>query len=408
MDQSFAHHLTLFANGIADVRRRLTTENGREVSIPVRSGHVGDVLASLSVQGPVTLVRPPTFTRQGVEDQFADDPPGDADDVFVRLAETLRGAHVEIVPVQGEPCDGRLMGLDQQPKTTKESRVRVRYWLILTADGTVRRFAQPEIRSYRFTEPRVQAALDKSLRRSLAKLPGATALLCHAVETGVRIVRKVGSVRREKVHIGIDSGSMVRRSRCRRRLEYRLANAKDQPFDVLLDVPAGHFQGDPAVSATLDGDGLPDVRPVPGGHRCRFTLAASATATLECMGVWQESQRERMTLQELRQDRWPGDGPESDALRSAAAEQDEAKKSLERLKGDLMTAKDEQDRVKELLAASPGHADWLADLERTETEIRTLTRESVPAARTAVTDAGQRLEEALAEIAWEWSRDDAK
>ena len=63
-DMSSDIQVTVFSNGMADVRRteRLDGDGVRRISIPVKTSDVADVLASLCVYGDVALSAPATST----------------------------------------------------------------------------------------------------------------------------------------------------------------------------------------------------------------------------------------------------------------------------------------------------------------------------------------------------------
>ena len=58
------NEVTVFSNGIADFRRRFPVVQGREqvISLAYRRDHIGDVLGSLNVFGPVRVIKPPSVS----------------------------------------------------------------------------------------------------------------------------------------------------------------------------------------------------------------------------------------------------------------------------------------------------------------------------------------------------------
>ena len=98
MSENQKHNrVTIFSNGIADFSRVYqTTGKQQALELAVNKDHIGDILASLIISGPVKLTVPPCFTP-------ANEQTGKltlaAENVFQDIFTKLRGAEVEVTPL---------------------------------------------------------------------------------------------------------------------------------------------------------------------------------------------------------------------------------------------------------------------------------------------------------------------
>jgi hypothetical protein len=162
-----ANRVTIFSNGIADFQRTWTVTRDRpaEISIPVRKDHIGDVLASLNVYGPVTLAAPPSFRPANeAEGALSFDPARVIED----LATNLSGSKVTITRASGA-VDGRLVGLHSEPEATAGEPIQPKFVVLLTAEGLVR-IPLRELSRLRFQDADVQKELDKALDRNVQRI----------------------------------------------------------------------------------------------------------------------------------------------------------------------------------------------------------------------------------------------
>ena len=97
MSENQEHNrVTIFSNGIADFSRVYqTTGKQQALELPVNKDHIGDILASLIISGPVKLTVPPCFTPANEQTGKLTLSP---DNVFQDIFTKLRGAEVEITP----------------------------------------------------------------------------------------------------------------------------------------------------------------------------------------------------------------------------------------------------------------------------------------------------------------------
>lgn len=168
MSEASNNRVTIFSNGIADFTRVFkTTGEAQSVEIPVNKDHIGDILASLIVSGPVKLTVPPCFIP-------ANEQSGkltlSQDNVFQDIFHKLRGAEVEIEHgTSGEPLKGRIWGLDSEEVASGGEATNRYYGQVLTSTG-LKRVLQSEVKSLKFPQQSVQSEVDKALQREFQKI----------------------------------------------------------------------------------------------------------------------------------------------------------------------------------------------------------------------------------------------
>lgn len=162
------NRVTIFSNGIADFTRVFqTTGEAQSVEIPVNKDHIGDILASLIVSGPVKLTVPPCFIP---ENEQTGKLMLSQDNVFQDIFRKLRGAEVEIEHgTSGEPLKGRIWGLDSEEVAGGGEATNRYYGQVLTSDG-LKRVLQSEVKSLKFPQQSIQSEVDKALQREFQKI----------------------------------------------------------------------------------------------------------------------------------------------------------------------------------------------------------------------------------------------
>lgn len=174
------NYATIFSNGIADFRRSysVAADQPTEIAIPVRKDHIGDVLASLNVLGPVRLTSPPTF-------QPANDSAGslsfDPTRVIEDLAVNLSGSTVTVTRAGGS-LDGRLVGLHSEPEATAGEPIEPKFLVLLTDDGLTR-IPLREVTRLDFRDDDVRKELDKTLQRRARKIKPHSTFVTFTVDT---------------------------------------------------------------------------------------------------------------------------------------------------------------------------------------------------------------------------------
>ncbi len=158
---------TIYSNGIAELSRIYSVSKSKpaKISIPVRQQHLADVLASLTISGAVKINAPPSYQPANVDDGNLKINPCNS---LTSLAEQLTGAQVKIL--QGEDSlAGQLIGLQDQQASSAGEPFNEKF-LILMSKGSIRRVAIKDIVSMQFTDPVIQAEIDKALNRQLREI----------------------------------------------------------------------------------------------------------------------------------------------------------------------------------------------------------------------------------------------
>lgn len=161
------NHVTIFSNGIADFQRVFqTTGEAQPVELHVNRKHVGDILASLLIDGPVTLTVPPNFTPDNEQRGNLNLSSGN---VFQDIFRKLRGADIQIT-LSGEAIlEGRIFGLDSEDMVVTDAKTNAvskkYYGQVLTSTG-LRRVLQSEVKSMVFPQESVASEVEKSLNRA--------------------------------------------------------------------------------------------------------------------------------------------------------------------------------------------------------------------------------------------------
>ncbi len=157
------NRVTIFSNGIADFSRVYqTTGEQQALELPVNKDHIGDILASLIISGPVNLTVPPCFTPANEQTGKLTLSP---DNVFQDIFTKLRGAEVEITPSSGETLKGRIWGLDSEEVASGGQKTNRYFGQVLT-EGGLQRILQETVKAITFSQESVQSEVDKALDRA--------------------------------------------------------------------------------------------------------------------------------------------------------------------------------------------------------------------------------------------------
>ncbi|MBS0207039.1 MAG: hypothetical protein JSS49_29535 [Planctomycetes bacterium] len=163
----------LYSNGTAVICRECQFQNQEplRVSIPVRKSDLDDVVSSLTVFGDVTITAPPTYIPTNAQEtELTLDPAR----VLVDMATKLAGADVEIDA--GSTYAGQLVGLHKFRRELNGSIVEYGQFVVLTMRG-LQQVDEGSVTAIRFTDPLVQAEIDKALRSSLSRIKPDSSLI---------------------------------------------------------------------------------------------------------------------------------------------------------------------------------------------------------------------------------------
>lgn len=161
-----SNSITVFSNGVADFVTSYPVKKGekREISIPVKKDHVGDVLASLNVFGDVRLDSPPSFSPSN---DLTGDLQVDTADVLYDLSTKLSGAKVSVsLYATDKPIKGTLMGVHAQETVSEGVKATEYSLVVLCDDSKIYRYALDEVSSLSFVDETVQLEISKALQRN--------------------------------------------------------------------------------------------------------------------------------------------------------------------------------------------------------------------------------------------------
>lgn len=228
-------------------------------------------------------------------------------------------------------------------------------------------------------------------------------LLCHAVETGVRVHFECGNPKdrisafRIKRGVGVTVSSVMSLS------EYVIKNVKDETFSVVLDHNATLRVGQSNVSAKLNGDPIQPSDQIKDGWRYEFALGPNETVVLTIdehtsmeqtvsAGEWLiRSQDAKSLLNKPEIKRIMGLQHAVNVTEQAVLDLEE---KLERLNQD-------HSRALDMIKSDP-HGDWRKMLIDAEKDIQDTGRNKLPTARENLRTAQDALKDYLNSLAEEW------
>jgi hypothetical protein len=166
--------VTLFSNGIGHFRRVYDIPAGqqKEISIPFKRDHIGDVAASLQVFGDVKLVSPPSFTPTNSNATALNI---NSHDAMASMLTSLSGAEVLISSNSGSE-EYVLVGLEVLTRYTSNGNVEESVLVLMNETGVCRKCLN-EIRDISFLQESVRTEIDKALKNNFQKIKPDSTLL---------------------------------------------------------------------------------------------------------------------------------------------------------------------------------------------------------------------------------------
>lgn len=161
-----SNSITVFSNGVADFVTSYPVKKGekREISIPVKQDHVGDVLASLNVYGEVKLDSPPSFSPSN---DLTGDLQVNTKNVLYDLSTKLSGAKVSVALfTTDKPVKGTLMGVHSQELIGEGIKSTEYSLMVICDDNKIIRYPLDEVSSFAFVDETVQLEINKALQRN--------------------------------------------------------------------------------------------------------------------------------------------------------------------------------------------------------------------------------------------------
>ena len=174
------NRIVVFSNGIADFRRTLPVPRGEptRISIPVRTDHVADVLASLNIYGPVQVVDPPGYRAN---QHSGGDLSISADRALEDLAVRLSGTSVA-ADKAGGTVTGTLVGLHIEPEGKIGERIFPKSLVVLTDQGFAK-VPLRELQKLRIEDEAVRGEIVKALERNREQIRPRSTVVELAVST---------------------------------------------------------------------------------------------------------------------------------------------------------------------------------------------------------------------------------
>jgi hypothetical protein len=157
----------LYSNGSAVISKGVEL-NGQPVklSIPVKKDDLDDVVSSISVFGDVSMPEPPSYTPANSQQTTLKI---DANKVLRDLSTKLRGSQVAITRNNGTTNSGKIYGIQTYQRETNGSVFEC-FRVLLGTDAGVVQYDEADIQLLKFTDPAVQAEIDKSLQASFQEI----------------------------------------------------------------------------------------------------------------------------------------------------------------------------------------------------------------------------------------------
>jgi hypothetical protein len=158
--------ITIYSSGVACFEHSGTLSGPARIRLPFKQNTVNDALKSLVLNDPVSaspLISYPSEqnlweTLRSLSIDLAGSPEGDPG--LAEILSRLRGEEVEVSGSGSGLISGRITALDYR---TGEGGTAAEPWLSLSAPGGIRLVNLREINSLRFTDPRIEADLDRAL-----------------------------------------------------------------------------------------------------------------------------------------------------------------------------------------------------------------------------------------------------
>ena len=246
-----------------------------------------------------------------------------------------------------------------------------------------------------------------------ATKPGENRMLPHCLENGVRIIKGKSEVRVRRSSINISEGAAVVEQVQTGVTEYTIENKKSEPFKIALE----HVSRVVGENAMIDFSGIEtkEKEKIDNGWRVYFEVGANQKLTLTAT----ESNLDRQTTILRNQFDWisrniidvespltedpqiqkcveiQGKIDECEREHNAARTRTgELNQQVERVRANLESAKS---------VASGGKIDkWIDDLDDSETEIRKINKETLPALTKKINGLSKEMSAALQKVTANW------
>jgi hypothetical protein len=250
--------------------------------------------------------------------------------------------------------------------------------------------------------------------------PGENRMLPHCLENGVKIAKETKPTENKRLSLKISDGVGITEDVYTAVSTYKIENKKDEKFKIALE----HTNQLGGANTNVDFDGV-EVKEKEKladgtGYRLYFELAPKQSVDLVVTETSVASQKVsighyyswlRQNVIDVKnplakdkqvqvcvklQEKIDGLNAE---INEAAERREELTEQGERVRQNLAAAKD--------VGNSTTVSEWVADLDKTEKEIRKIDKEITPALNKKVKEATAELQEALKEITADWKAEKA-
>lgn len=243
-----------------------------------------------------------------------------------------------------------------------------------------------------------------------AAKPNDQRTLPHCLENGVRICLERKNPESRVTSVGFTSGTMVIETHSTRTHEYEYENKKDEAFKVVVD----HIKSLATPNYEFSGTELADKEKTTNGLRLYFDLPAKKSGKL----VVTEKQLDRQEIHIVGNMQYVGsivkgkssilDNPLYKECLAIQAEIDNAQQRIDKLEAQVEKLDTQSERVrKNMASAKEGvgatYEKWVSDLDKSETEIRKVQDDEIPAIEKEKDSLTQKLKEKMTALAAKWS-----
>ena len=237
--------------------------------------------------------------------------------------------------------------------------------------------------------------------------PGENRMLPHCLENSVKVVKTDKGQKEERSSVRISDGVAFDERVARWETLYEITNFKDQPYKMALEYTARI--GTPDAAVKFEGIEVKEQEKISDGWRAYFELAAKEKVTLRVVetAVYSQSIVLKDNFAYVTHCRLDSilDDAQVKACIKIQEQIDEIQQSIKDSTDRRAELLEQAERVRNNLQAigQKGAVEgWVADLDTTEKEIRTIDSTTVPQLKAKVAEQKKKLLAQLKKIAVSW------
>jgi hypothetical protein len=243
-----------------------------------------------------------------------------------------------------------------------------------------------------------------------AAKPGDTRLLAHTLETGIKVVRDRAKLDNPISLVRINEGNIYTERRSIASQDYTIKNKLEEDAKILVEHPWNVSQSD--VSVVIDGETVSGLEKISTGVRFTFTCKAGATCNIQ---VKENKIQESTVALDGHQFQWvaqQGYFDKNDQFAKVSTIQEEINRlSQERQELNIkrQALQNDQTRYNGFLPNAGANKDrWETALGKAEDEIVDINTKKIPDYDKKITEASQRMQQALKDLRASWTPGQAK